>query len=116
MPPRPGRCGGLAGGCGAGHGAWQASAHTRRAMAMRIDIVTLFPEMCEGVLTTSIIGRAISAGVVEVHLTNIRDFAKDRYRKVDDAPFGGGPGMVMMCQPVFDAVEAVRSRVQQIGR
>jgi tRNA (guanine37-N1)-methyltransferase len=84
-------------------------------MAMRIDIVTLFPEMFEPVLKTSIVGRAISAGVVEAHLTNIRDFAKDRYRKVDDAPFGGGPGMVMMCQPVFDAVEAVRAAAQPSG-
>ena len=82
---------------------------------MRIDILTLFPEMFEPVLATSIVGRAIAAGVVEVHLTNIRDFAKDKYRKVDDAPFGGGPGMVMLCQPIFDAVEAIRPQATSAG-
>jgi len=85
-------------------------------MAMRFDILTLFPEMFGPMLTTSIVGRAIENGLVEVHLTNIRDFARDRYRKVDDAPFGGGPGMVMMCQPVFDAVEAVRAQASHPGR
>ena len=83
---------------------------------MRIDILTLFPEMFEPVLATSIVGRAIAAGVVEVHLTNIRDFAKDKYRKVDDAPFGGGPGMVMLCQPIFDAVEAIRPQATSAGQ
>ena len=81
-------------------------------MAMRIDILTLFPELLEPVTRTSIVGRAVAAGAVEVVVTNIRDFARDRYRKVDDAPFGGGPGMVMMCQPVFDAVEAVRAQAE----
>ena len=80
------------------------------AMTMRIDILTLFPEMIQPVVSTSIVGRSVAAGVVEIVLTNIRDFARDKYRKVDDAPYGGGPGMVMMCQPVFDAVEAVRSQ------
>ncbi len=77
-------------------------------MAMRIDILTLFPEMIAPVLSASIVGRAAAAGVVEFRLTNIRDFAANKYRKVDDAPFGGGAGMVMMCQPVFDALESVR--------
>jgi tRNA (guanine37-N1)-methyltransferase len=84
-------------------------------MAMRIDILTLFPEMFPALLETSIVGRAIQAGVVEIHVENIRNFARDRYRKVDDAPFGGGPGMVMMCRPVFDAVEAVRTRSSEPG-
>ncbi len=84
-------------------------------MAMRIDILTLFPEMFGPVLATSIVARAIEGGAVEVHLTNIRDFATDRYRKVDDAPYGGGPGMVMMCQPVFDAVEAVQAQGRAKG-
>lgn len=88
---------------------------TYKPMAMRIDILTLFPEMFETVLNTSIVGRAIAAGIVEVKLTNIRDFAADNYRKVDDAPFGGGPGMVMMCGPVFDAVEAVRAQADPPG-
>jgi len=85
-------------------------------MAMRIDILTLFPELFEPVLATSIVGRAIAAGVVEVVVTNIRQFTRDRYRKVDDAPFGGGPGMVMMCQPVFDAVEHVQAQADQPGK
>jgi tRNA (guanine37-N1)-methyltransferase len=77
-------------------------------MAMRIDILTLFPEMFPAVLGVSIIQRACDAGVVEITVTNIRDFTNDNYRKVDDAPFGGGPGMVMLCQPIFDAVESLR--------
>ena len=82
---------------------------------MRIDILTLFPEMFSAPLAASIVGRAVQTGVVEIHLTNIRSFARDNYRKVDDAPFGGGPGMVMMCQPVFDAVEAVRAQGDEAG-
>jgi len=74
-------------------------------MALRIDILTLFPEMFGPVLASSIVGRAATAGLVEVHLTNIRDFARDKYRKVDDAPFGGGPGMVMMVEPLVAALE-----------
>jgi len=84
-------------------------------MAMRIDILTLFPEMFAPVLSASIVGRAIRGGVVDVRLSNIRDFAADRYRKVDDAPFGGGPGMVMMCRPIFEAVEAVRAEDARAG-
>jgi tRNA (guanine37-N1)-methyltransferase len=84
-------------------------------MAMRIDILTLFPEMFPPVLAASIIGRAVAGGLLEVHVTNIRDFSKDRHRKVDDASFGGGPGMVMLCQPVFDAVEAVRDQAEPPG-
>jgi tRNA (guanine37-N1)-methyltransferase len=83
---------------------------------MRIDILTLFPEMFDGPLSASIVQRARDAGVVELVLTNLRDFAKDKYRKVDDAPFGGGAGMVMMCQPMFDAVESIRSQAAPPGR
>src|SRR5512138_2530313 len=75
-------------------------------MALRIDILTLFPEMFSPVLGTSIPKRAAEKGRVEYHLTNIRDFATDAHLSVDDKPFGGGPGMVMMCQTVYDAVEA----------
>lgn len=82
---------------------------------MRIDILTLFPEMFGTVLETSIVGRAIKSGLVEVKPTNIRDYAVDSYRKVDDAPFGGGPGMVMMCGPVFSAVEAVQAQTEPPG-
>src|SRR5581483_1766417 len=77
---------------------------------MRIDILTLFPEMFEVVLGTSIPKRAAEKGLVNYHLTNIRDFAKDAHKSVDDKPFGGGPGMVMMCQTLFDAVEAVQQQ------
>jgi tRNA (guanine37-N1)-methyltransferase len=74
-------------------------------MPLRIDILTLFPEMFAPVLGTSIPKRAADKGLVEYHLTNIRDFATDAHLSVDDKPFGGGPGMVMMCQTLFDAVE-----------
>jgi tRNA (guanine37-N1)-methyltransferase len=74
---------------------------------MRIDVLTLFPEMFESPLDYSILKRARDMGAIEVVLSNIRDFAADAYRKVDDKPYGGGPGMVMMCQPVFDCFEHV---------
>lgn len=72
---------------------------------MRIDVLTLFPELFTPWLATSIVGRAAGSGLISVRCINIRDFAADRHRSVDDRPFGGGPGMVMMCQPVFDALE-----------
>jgi len=80
------------------------------AMAIRIDILTLFPEMFSPVLGTSIPKRAAEKGLVSYHLTNIRDFATDAHKSVDDKPFGGGPGMVMMCQTLFDAVENVEKQ------
>jgi tRNA (guanine37-N1)-methyltransferase len=76
---------------------------------MRIDVLTLFPEMLEGFLAHSIVKRARAAGVVDVRLHNFRDHAADRHRTVDDAPFGGGPGMVLKPEPVFAAVEALRA-------
>ncbi len=76
---------------------------------MRIDILTLFPEAFESIFATSIIQRAQQKGLLQVVLTNIRDFARDKYRSVDDKPYGGGPGMVMMCQPIFDCIEHVES-------
>jgi len=85
-------------------------------MALRIDILTLFCEMFDGFLAASIVGRAIRQGLVQVHLTNIRDFAANAYGTVDDAPFGGGPGMVLTCGPVFDAVEAVRKQSDLPGK
>ena len=84
-------------------------------MALRIDILTLLPEMFDGFCSTSIIGRAVQRHLAEIHLTNIRDFATDAYGSVDDAPFGGGPGMVLMCGPVFDAVEAVQAQTEPRG-
>jgi tRNA (guanine37-N1)-methyltransferase len=77
-------------------------------MAMRIDILTLFPDLFEAFCRTSIVGRAVDRGLVEIRATDIRAFARDRYGTVDDTPFGGGPGMVLKCEPVFDAVDAVR--------
>ena len=74
---------------------------------MRIDILTLFPEMFESPLNYSIPKRAQQAGIVNFVMTNIRNFAADKYKKVDDKPYGGGPGMVMMPGPVFDCVEHV---------
>lgn len=82
-------------------------------MAMRFDILTTFPEMfgdaAGGALNASIPARARAAGLVEWHATNIRDYTLSRHTKTDDRPFGGGPGMVMMCQPVWDAVMAVEA-------
>jgi tRNA (guanine37-N1)-methyltransferase len=76
-------------------------------MSLRIDILTLFPELFGSFLGTSIPKRAAQKGLVDYHLTNIRDFATDAHRSVDDKPFGGGPGMVMMCPTLIEAVEAV---------
>ena len=76
----------------------------------RIDILTLFPEMFGPFLGTSIPKRAAEKGLVSYHLTNIRDFATDAHKSVDDRPFGGGPGMVMMCPTLFDAVQAAEEQ------
>ena len=83
---------------------------------MRIDILTLFPEMFESPLSHSIIKRAQEKELVQIALTNIRDFAADSYKKVDDKPYGGGPGMVMMCQPIFDCFEHVEKLSPDKGR
>ena len=85
-------------------------------MALRIDILTLFCEMFDAFCTTSIVGRAAERGLVQIHRTNIRDFARDRYGTVDDAPFGGGPGMVLKCEPIYDAVEHVRPQAPAPGK
>ena len=74
---------------------------------MRIDIATLFPEMCEAVLSTSIIGRARRAGFIEVYCHNIRDFSEDKHQRVDAAPYGGGNGMLMQADPIFKCYEHV---------
>ncbi|MDX2114525.1 MAG: tRNA (guanosine(37)-N1)-methyltransferase TrmD [Planctomycetota bacterium] len=76
---------------------------------MRIDILSLFPEMFEPVLSASITGRARAAGLVTWHSHDIRAFADNKHQKVDDRPFGGGPGMVMMCQPLWDCVAHVEA-------
>jgi len=74
---------------------------------MRFDIFTLFPEVFETYLNTSILHRARQRGLVEVHLHNIRDWAKDRHHITDDEPYGGGGGMIMKVEPIFAAVEGV---------
>ncbi len=76
---------------------------------MKIDILTLFPNMFDGFLNESIIKRAIDKGKVEVNIYNIRDYSKDAHKKVDDYQFGGGSGMVLMPQPIFDAVEDLKT-------
>ena len=83
---------------------------------MRIDVLTLFPKAFESPLSCSILKRARDEGLVEIVLTDIRDFAEDSYRKVDDKPYGGGPGMVMMPGPVFDCVEYVQKLTLEKGR
>ena len=77
---------------------------------MRIDILTLFPEMCEAVLGESIIGRARASGAVEIHCHNIRDYTTDKHGRVDDAPYGGGMGMIMGVQPIYDCYSALFSK------
>ena len=74
---------------------------------MKIDIMTLFPEMCESVLSESIIGRARKAGVVTVNCHNIRDFAGNKHNRVDDAPYGGGMGMVMQAEPIYNCFKSL---------
>ncbi len=69
---------------------------------MRIDILTLFPDMCKAVYDESIIGRAKNKGILEIYSHNIRDFTKDKHRRVDDTPYGGGMGMLMQAQPIYD--------------
>lgn len=74
---------------------------------MRFDILTLFPEMVEGVLSTSITGRAAKAGYIEFHAHDIRDFSDNAHRHVDDTPYGGGSGMVMQAEPVYRCIRSV---------
>ncbi len=77
---------------------------------MLIEIATLFPEMCEAVLSASILGRARAKGAITVRCHQIRDYTTDKHNRVDDSPFGGGMGMVMQAQPVFDCWNAVREQ------
>jgi len=81
-------------------------------MALAVDIVTIFPGMFSGILGESIVSRALRANLLTVEFTNIRDFATDRHRSVDDRPYGGGPGMVFKPEPVFAAVESVLARAR----
>ena len=76
---------------------------------MRIDILTLFPKMFEGFLTESIIKRAIESKKVEINIIDFREYSKDPHSSVDDTPYGGGAGMVLMCQPILDALKSIRT-------
>jgi tRNA (guanine37-N1)-methyltransferase len=82
---------------------------------MRFDVLTLFPDIFQGYFTQSILKLALNAGLVEIHLWNIRDWAKGKRKCVDDRPFGGGPGMVIMPGPVFAAVEDVQTQASEPG-
>src|SRR5438552_1505314 len=82
---------------------------------MRFDVLTLFPEIFQGYLTQSILKLAIERGLVEINLWNIRDWAQGKHKSVDDRPFGGGPGMVLMPEPVFACVEEVQAKAPEPG-
>lgn len=84
-------------------------------MAIRFDILTLFPEIFSGYLTQSLLNKAIDGGLVDVELWNFRDWTTDKHQSVDDRPYGGGPGMLMSCQPVFDCVRAVQEQTIDNG-
>ncbi|MCL6479665.1 MAG: tRNA (guanosine(37)-N1)-methyltransferase TrmD [Peptococcaceae bacterium] len=83
---------------------------------MQIDILTLFPEMFSGPFDASIIKRAVDKSLLSVELVNIRDFSRDKHRTVDDTPYGGGAGMVMKAEPVFEAAAWIKSRRGSVGR
>jgi tRNA (guanine37-N1)-methyltransferase len=81
---------------------------------LRIDVVTIFPRMLQEPLADGIVGRARAAGLVELHVHDLRDHTDDRHRSVDDAPFGGGPGMVMKAEPFARALEAIRAEAGEV--
>ena len=82
-------------------------------MSMKIDILTLFPEMFAP-LKVSMLGRAVEKGLIDVRLTDIRDFTKDKHNRTDDYPFGGGQGMVMMADPIFGTLQSVSAKNKKI--
>ncbi|MBD5114998.1 MAG: tRNA (guanosine(37)-N1)-methyltransferase TrmD [Ruminococcaceae bacterium] len=77
---------------------------------MRIDIATLFPAMCEAVLSESVVGRGRKSGFITIECHNIRDYTLDKHRRVDDKAYGGGTGMVMQAQPVYDCIQAIKEK------
>ena len=81
---------------------------------MKIDILTLFPNMFEGVFSESIIKRAIEEKKIEINIINFRDYTTDPHNKVDDTPYGGGAGMVLSCQPIFDCVESIKTEDSKV--
>lgn len=76
-------------------------------MGLRFDVLTLFPEMIESYCSLALLGKGVKNGIIEVHTTNPRDFTHDKHRRVDDTPYGGSAGMVMMAPPVFEAYESI---------
>lgn len=87
-----------------------------RVCAMRIDVVTLFPAMFSGPLDESIIKRARTAGILDLRIHDLRDWTHDRHRTVDDSPYGGGPGMVLKPEPLFECVESLRTELPREAR
>ena len=83
---------------------------------MRFDVLTLFPGIFESYVRQSLLEDAIQTGLVQVHAWNIRDWTRDKHQRVDDRPFGGGPGMVLMAQPVVDCVAAVQAKAEPPGK
>ena len=77
---------------------------------MKIDILTLFPNMFDGFLSESIIKRAIDSKRVDINIKNLRDYSKNKHKQVDDTPYGGGAGMVLMCEPIFEAVDDLKKK------
>ncbi len=77
---------------------------------MRIDVLTLFPKMFDGFLSESILGKAIDNNLVEIKIINYREFSKSKHKKVDDSPYGGGPGMVLCVEPVYDALMSIKGQ------
>jgi tRNA (guanine37-N1)-methyltransferase len=88
----------------------------REEWIVRIDVITLFPEILSGPLDASIMGRAQRAGQVGIHLHQLRDYAYDKHHIVDDKPYGGGPGMLLKCEPIFDALQDIQSKDSKPGR
>lgn len=81
---------------------------------MKIDILTLFPEMFQNFKTESIIKRAIEKKLVEINIIDFRKYSKDPHQKVDDTPYGGGSGMVLMCQPIYDCIESIKTEDSKV--
>ena len=81
---------------------------------MKINVMTLFPEMFTAVTDSSILGKAGEKGILDFNIINIRDFSKDKHNKADDTPYGGGVGMVMFCQPIFDALRSISAEGKKI--
>lgn len=81
---------------------------------MKINVLTLFPEMFTAVTDSSILGKAGEKGILDFNIINIRDFSKDKHNKADDTPYGGGVGMVMFCQPIFDALRSISAEGKKI--